>query len=124
MTTPERFRILPALGAAGAACAVAPLLARCGGNPTKSPRPPGEGARRLYTPIGDPLTPRPGLAGGAGSSDDEPAPNLDGTRIAFMSDRSGPNDIWLGTRGGTAATTPALASGGNDIEPALSSNGR
>src|ERR1041385_6091406 len=84
----------------------------------------GEKRVRLYEPLGDSMIVLPGLATGAGSNDDEPAPNLAGTRIAFMSYRSGTNDIWVWTRGGVAATVPALASPGNDIEPSLSSNGR
>jgi Tol biopolymer transport system component len=88
--------------------------------------PSGQRRVRLYEPLGDSLIALPGLADTTitGDNDDEPAPNLDGTRIAFMSDRRGAHDIWLWTRGTNAATVPLLASGGDDIEPALSADGR
>jgi len=84
----------------------------------------GEKRVRLYEPVGDTLIPLPGLDAGANQSDDEPAPNEDGTRIAFMSDRGGTHDILLWTRGLPLATIADLASSADDIEPSLSPNGR
>lgn len=84
----------------------------------------GETRVRLYEPLGDTLIPLPGLDALASQNDDMPAPNLDGSRIAFVSDRSGTHDVWVWNRGPGAATRAGLASPGDDIEPSLSSNGR
>ena len=84
------------------------------------------GAKRvlLYEPAGDTLVPLPGLAATDSTrNDDEPAPNLDGSRIAFMSDRGGTHDILLWRRA-PVVTIPALASTGDDIEPSLTADGR
>jgi len=85
----------------------------------------GEKRVRLYEPVGDTLISLPGLDAGAGENDDEPAPNQDGTRIAFMSDRGGggTHDILVWTRGQPLAVIPELASAGDDIEPSLSPDG-
>ena len=85
----------------------------------------GERRVRLYEPVGDTLIPLPGLDAPAGSSlDDMPAPNVDGSRIAFVSFRNGTRDILVWDRVGGVGNHPALADSGDDIEPSLSSNGR
>ncbi len=84
----------------------------------------GEKRVRLYEPLGDTLVALPGLAAAPGFDDDMPAPNLDGTRIAFESNRNGLPDVLVWNRATGLATLPELASAGTDLEPSLSSNGR
>lgn len=84
----------------------------------------GEKRVRLYEPIGDTLVVLPGLDAPGGFDDESPAPNLDGGRIAFVSDRLGPHDVFVWNRASGLATLPALTSAGEDVEPSLSSNGR
>ena len=84
----------------------------------------GETRIKLYEPIGDTLITLTGLDAGSGFSDDMPAPNLDGTRIAFMSTRSGTPDVLLWNRVGGLSPRAALASLGEDTEPSLSADGR
>ena len=84
----------------------------------------GEKRVRMYEPIGDTLIALTGLDAPGGSSDDMPAPNVDGSRIAFVSDRNGPLDVLLWNRTG-GVSTPALTAGPSvETEPSLSANGR
>src|SRR5262249_45338356 len=66
----------------------------------------------------------PGLETVGGFDDDMPAPNLDGGRIAFVTNRAGTRDVVVWNRATGLATIPALASAGDDIEPSLSADGR
>ena len=87
--------------------------------------PTGEKRVRLYEPLGDTLIALPGLDAPGGFDDDMPAPNVDGNRIAFMSNRAGTPDVFVWDRSlGGVASVPALASAGIDTEPSLSANGR
>ncbi|HEV2104115.1 MAG TPA: hypothetical protein VGU27_00190 [Candidatus Eisenbacteria bacterium] len=82
---------------------------------------------RLYEPVGDTLVALPGLAAAGAGNDEAPAPNLDGTRIAFQSDRSGDGHwhvyVWDRGAGGLLAT-PGLVSDSNEVEPSLTPDGR
>ena len=84
----------------------------------------GERRVRLYEPIGDTLITLAGLDATAGFNDDMPAPNVDGSRIAFVSDRTGTLDVLLWNRVGGLSPRAALASSGSDTEPSLSADGR
>jgi Tol biopolymer transport system component len=84
----------------------------------------GEKRVRLYEPLGDTLIDLPGLDAPGGFDDDMPAPNLDGSRIAFVSNRAATLDVLVWNRGTGIGTFPALASPGTDTEPSLSANGR
>lgn len=79
---------------------------------------------RLYEPLGDTLIPVPGLDAPGGFDDDMPAPNVDGSRIAFVSTRGGTPDVFVWNRTGGVAPISALASAETDTEPSLSANGR
>jgi Tol biopolymer transport system component len=84
----------------------------------------GEKRVRLYDPIGNALVPLPGLDAPPTFDDDMPAPNLDGTRIAFSTNRTGNADVRVWDRSSGLAVKPLLASAGLDTDPSLSSNGR
>lgn len=84
----------------------------------------GEKRVRLYEPIGDTLVPLAGLDASTGFADDMPAPNVDGTRLAFMSNRNGTLDVLLWNRGSGLSPRTAIASSSNDTEPSLSADGR
>ena len=86
----------------------------------------GEKRVRLYEPLGDTLIPLPILdpTPGASGDDDMPAPNVDGSRIAYVSNSRGTRDVWVWNRASGARTKTGLASAGDDIEPSLTSNGR
>jgi Tol biopolymer transport system component len=84
----------------------------------------GEKRVRLYEPLGDTLVPLTGLDAGSGFNDDMPAPDLDGSRIAFASDRTGSSDVLLWNRAGGLSPRASLASSGDDTEPSLSADGR
>jgi Tol biopolymer transport system component len=77
----------------------------------------------LYEPTGDSLLPLPGLGTGA-YSDNAPSPDLHGDRIAFQSDRSGVNHVYVWDRASGVLSLPALVGDQNDVEPSLSANGR
>jgi Tol biopolymer transport system component len=79
---------------------------------------------RLYEPIGDTLIALPLLGTLPPVQDDEPAPDLHGDRIAFVSSRGGGSHVYVWNRAGGVASVPALAGDSLDIEPSLSSNGR
>jgi Tol biopolymer transport system component len=85
---------------------------------------------RLYDGQTKQLIPLPGLDTTAVTySDYSPSPNNDGSIIAFVSDRSGNPDIYIydrthkAVRGGPKLDQ-ALRSGGEDVDPYLTSNGR
>lgn len=84
----------------------------------------GEKRVNVYEPLGDTLVPLPGLSASVPFNDDMPAPNVDGSRIAFVSDRNGTNDVLIWNRTGGLSTPSRTASAANDTEPSLSANGR
>lgn len=84
----------------------------------------GEKRVRLYEPFGDTLIALPGLDAPLGFSDDMPAPNVDGSRIAFVSTRDGSADILVWNRVGGITPIAGLATADGEVEPSLSSNGR
>lgn len=87
-------------------------------------QPGGERRVRLYEPLGDTLLPLTGLEGPAGTNDDMPAPDLAGTRLAFVSDRAGTPDVLVWDRAAGLLARTGLASPTADLEPSLSANGR
>src|ERR1043166_7811549 len=84
----------------------------------------GERRGRVDDPLGDTLVPLPGLDAPGGFDDDMPAPNVDGGRIAFVTNRAGTHDVKVWDRATGIGAFTFLASAGDDIEPSLSSNGR
>lgn len=84
----------------------------------------GERRVRLYEPFGDTLIALPGLDATPGSSDDMPAPNVDGSRIAFVSTRNGSVDVLVWNRVGGITPIAGLATADGEVEPSLSPNGR
>ncbi len=84
----------------------------------------GETRINMYEPLGDTLIPLPGLAASVPFNDDMPAPNVDGSRLAFVSDRNGTDDVLIWNRSGGITPHALLQSGSVDTEPSLSANGR
>ena len=79
---------------------------------------------RLYEPVGDTLIQLPGIDAPGSASDDQPAPNLDGSRIAFTSTRTGRREVHVWNRGAGVTQPAGLAGDGIDLSPSLSSDGR
>lgn len=79
---------------------------------------------RLYEPIGDSLVSTPGISTTGPFDDDEPAPDLHGDRIAFVSTRDGNSRLMVWDRTGGLLTPADLAGDALDQEPSLSANGR
>ena len=82
---------------------------------------------RLYDGLGDTLLQLPGLdtTATAPYNDWAPSPNQDGSRIAFVSDRSGNPDIYVWDRATRLLLNlPNLNSAANDVDPSLSSDSR
>ena len=79
---------------------------------------------RLYEPVGDTLIKLPGIDAPGSASDDQPAPNLDGSRIAFTSTRSGHREVYVWNRGPGVTQPAGLAGDGIDLAPSLSADGR
>jgi TolB protein len=79
---------------------------------------------RMVDGLGDSLVPLPGLDTTAAYSDWDPAPNQDGSLIAFVSDRNGNPDIFVWDKTlRTVRAIAALVSDSMDVEPALTSDG-
>ena len=79
---------------------------------------------RLYDGDTSALTLLPGIDSPGATSDDAPAPDLTGARIAFASNRSGAWHVYVWNSGSGVAATPALVGDTLDTEPSLSANGR
>lgn len=79
---------------------------------------------RLYEPVGDTLVSTLGISTTGPFDDDEPAPDLHGDRIAFVSTRYGNPQLMLWDRTGGMLTPSGLAGDSLDHEPSLSANGR
>lgn len=80
---------------------------------------------RLYDPRGDSLITLRGIGAVGAFHDGQPSPDLHADRIAFISDRSGRDQVYVWNRVGGLASPPGLTAGdGADAEPWLSSNGR
>jgi len=79
---------------------------------------------RLYEPVGDTLVSTPGISTTGPFDDDEPAPDLHGDRIAFVSTRYGNPQLMLWDRASGMLTPAGLAGDSLDHEPSLSANGR
>jgi Tol biopolymer transport system component len=81
---------------------------------------------RLYNGQTKTLIPLPGLdTTGVSFSDTWPSPNYDASRIAFVSDRSGNPNVYVYDRvQQRLLDIPELASGSDEVEPNLSSDGR
>lgn len=79
---------------------------------------------RLFDATTSRLVPLPGLDAAGAASDDQPAPDLAGDRIAFASDRSGAGHVLVWNRVGGLGTYIGLDGDTVDTEPSLSSNGR
>jgi Tol biopolymer transport system component len=81
---------------------------------------------RLYDGQTKQRIPLPGLdTTGAGYSDYSPAPNRDGSVIAFVSTRNGTPDVFLYHRSlRRVLDLPELRSAGSDVDPCFSNGGR
>ncbi len=85
----------------------------------------GSARIRLYEPVGDTLIRLPGLSAAPGQSDDQPALDETGDRIAFVSDRTGRRQLHVWNRtAGTPVQPAGLAGDSTDAAPSLSRNGR
>lgn len=84
----------------------------------------GETRIHMYEPLGDTLVPLPGLATTLPFSDGMPSPNVDGSRIAFMSNRNASLDVLIWNRTGGVSTPALTATPSRETEPSLSANGR
>jgi Tol biopolymer transport system component len=79
---------------------------------------------RMVDGIPDTLLGLPGLDTMATFSDSSPAPNHDGSTIAFVSDRDGNSDVLVWRRGVGILDLAGLRSPQSDLDPALSGDGR
>ncbi|MGH7740582.1 MAG: TolB family protein [Candidatus Eiseniibacteriota bacterium] len=80
---------------------------------------------RMYDARGDTLMKLPGLDTTATFNDYSPSPSLDGSRIAFVSDRGGSPDIFVWDRASHALLSlPNLNSAGNDVDPYMTFDSR
>jgi len=84
----------------------------------------GEKRIRMYEPLGDTLVALPGLSATLPFNDDMPAPNVDGNRIAFMTDRNANEDVLIWNRNGGLSVPGATTTANRETEPSLSANGR
>jgi Tol biopolymer transport system component len=79
--------------------------------------------RMLHGPS-DKLVALPGLEA-TGFDDHSPSPNVDGTIIAFVSNRAGSDDVFVyDAAGDSVRNIPDLASSADDVDPWLTPNGR
>lgn len=79
---------------------------------------------RLYDPRGDSLISLRDMTTVGAFHDGQPSPDLHADRIAFISDRSGRDQVYVWNRVGGIASPAGLAGDAQDAEPWLSSNGR
>ena len=80
---------------------------------------------RLYEPLGDSLIALPNLAASGPYDDTAPAPDLSGNRIAFQSNRTGRRHVYVWDRAMNGLLSlPGIVSDSEEVEPALTSDGR
>ncbi|MFN8586615.1 MAG: hypothetical protein U0704_02350 [Candidatus Eisenbacteria bacterium] len=79
---------------------------------------------KLYDPRGDSLVSLRNMTTIGAFHDDQPAPDLHADRIAFVSGRSGRDEVLVWNRTSGLAAPAGLAGDALDAEPSLTSNGR